>query len=166
MMRVLVAFGSKRGGTAGLADLIAEAFTSRGVATDVQPAAAVGSLDGYDAVVVAGALYANRWHRDAVRFVRRNANALRERKVWFASSGPLDDTAREGDIPPVHQVQKLMHTVGVRGHITFGGRLAADADGFIAKRMAKKLAGDWRDPEHVRNWVDTIVTELESTSAA
>jgi len=41
----------------------------------------------YDAVVVAGALYMNRWHRHARRFVRGHTPALRGRPVWLVSSG-------------------------------------------------------------------------------
>jgi hypothetical protein len=28
--------------------------------------------------------------------------------------------------------------------------------------MAKKLAGDWRDPEHVQRWTDTIASRLRA----
>jgi hypothetical protein len=45
-----------------------------------------------------------------------------------------------------------MTRVGARGHVTFGGRLEKDARGLIAGAMAKKRAGDWRDPERIRAW--------------
>ena len=160
-MRVLVSFGSKRGGTAGLAAMIGDALTEAGCDAVVSPAKDVGELGGFDAVIVAGALYAYRWHRDARRFVRRNATALRELPVWLVSSGPLDDSAEERDIPPTAQVAKLIRRVGARGHVTFGGRLEPDAKGFPASAMAKKTAGDWRSPAHVRRWVTTVLNELQ-----
>ena len=92
-MRVLIAFGSKRGGTAGLADMIGDALREAGFETVVSPASGIYDLTEFDAVIVASALYANRWHRDARRFVRRNTAALRELPVWLVSSGPLDDSA-------------------------------------------------------------------------
>ncbi len=165
-MRVLVGFGSKRGGTAGLAAMIGEALTEAGCDAVLSPAKDLTELAGVDAVIVAGALYANRWHRDARRFVRRNASALRELPVWLVSSGPLDASAEERDIPPTVQVAKLVHRVGARGHVTFGGRLDPDAKGFPASAMAKKKAGDWRSPEHVRRWVTTVVSELHRPTAA
>lgn len=100
-MRILIAYGSKRGGTAGLAEMIGDELTAAGLHTVVRPARDVGRLDDFDAVVIAGALYANRWHGDARRFARRHAKALRERPVWLVGSGPLDDSAVGGDIPPV-----------------------------------------------------------------
>ena len=80
-MRVLIAYGSA-GGTAGLAAIVGDEFTTLGLQASAEPARKVRRLDGYDAVVIAGALYANRWHRDARRFARRHAKALRERPVW------------------------------------------------------------------------------------
>ncbi len=159
-MRLLIAYGSKRGGTAGLAEMIGREFSEAGFATTVEPAGKVRSLDGYDAVVIAGALYAFRWHRDARRFARRHARALRARPVWLVSSGPLDESATTGDIPPVKQVESVMSALGARGHMTFGGRLEANAKGFPASAMAKTKAGDWRDPAHVHRWVLSIAEEL------
>jgi menaquinone-dependent protoporphyrinogen oxidase len=51
-----VTFGSKRGGTAELAERLAADLKARRLETDVIPAAFVGSLDGYDVVIVGGAL--------------------------------------------------------------------------------------------------------------
>nr|WP_275691619.1 flavodoxin domain-containing protein [Mycolicibacterium sphagni] len=158
--RVLVAYGSKRRGTAGLATMIGDALAEAGYPSVVMPARDVRELVGVDAVIVAGALYANRWHRDARRFVRRHATRLRGLPVWLVSSGPLDDSASLGDIPPTKQVAKLVERAGARGHITFGGALAADAKGFPASAMAKTKSGDWRDAEQVRRWVATIVPQL------
>ena len=118
------------------------------------------SLDGYDAVIVGGALYANRWSRPSRRFVKRHTAALRTRPVFFFSSGPLDSSAAEHDIPPTKQVTKLMERVGAREHVTFGGRLPADARGFPASAMAKKHSGDWRDPEQVRAWGHHVAESL------
>ncbi|GAA3775834.1 hypothetical protein GCM10022206_13160 [Streptomyces chiangmaiensis] len=64
------------------------------------PAGSVGSVAPYDAVVAGGALYAGRCHGDARRFVRRHGRALAERPLWLFSSGPLDASASERDIPP------------------------------------------------------------------
>ncbi len=103
-MQNLVAYGSKRGGTAGVAEMIGEELESAGVNATVMPARQVRSIDDFDAVVPAGALYAYRWHRDARRFAKRFAPVLRQCGVWCVSSGPLDDSATSREIPPVKQV--------------------------------------------------------------
>jgi menaquinone-dependent protoporphyrinogen oxidase len=159
-MRVLVTIGSTRGGTTGLGEMVAEDLRGEGFQAEIVPPRQVGRLDAYDAVVVGGALYAFRWHRDARRFVRRHAGELKARPTWFFSSGPLDDSAVKADIPPVNAVRDLMLRVGARGHATFGGRLVPDAKGFPASAMAKRVSGDWRDPEQVKAWVHDVATEL------
>ncbi|MFN8035833.1 MAG: flavodoxin domain-containing protein [Acidimicrobiia bacterium] len=163
-MNILVVHGSKMGGTAGIADVVAVTLRSNGHGAAVEAAETVRSLEGYDAVVVGGALYATRWRRSAARFVKRHAAALRARPVWFFSSGPLDDSARDHEIPPTRQVARLMERVGARGHATFGGRLPPDAKGFPARAMAKDHAGDWRDFDQVRAWAASIAEQLTAVA--
>ena len=155
-LRVLVAWGGSRGGTAGLAEMVAVDLRAHGLHVDVRPAREVRHVDAYDAVVVGGALYAGRWHRDAARFVSRHLTALRARPVWLFSSGPLDGSAADHDIPPVRRVAAVMERVGARGHVTFGGRLTADATGVVASRVAREHAGDWRDRVQVARWSDHV----------
>jgi menaquinone-dependent protoporphyrinogen oxidase len=159
-MKVLVVFGSKRGGTAGLAAMVGEAFQREGWTAEVRAARMPQPVSDTDLVVVGGALYMNRWHKEARHFVRRNRTALRQLPVWLFSSGPLDDSARPGDLAAVPQLQEIAADIEARGHMTFGGRLEPDAKGFVAHTMAKKSAGDWRDPIHVAEWVHQIVHEF------
>ena len=96
--------GSKRGGTAGLAESIGQALRDLGHDVRVEPAARVRQMEGVEAVVVAGGLYANRWHKDARTFVARNRKVLAGMPVWLVACGPLDETADAGTLPPVPQV--------------------------------------------------------------
>lgn len=165
-MSVLVAYGSKRGGTKGLAEMVAEDLRQEGFDVEIGPAPTMKSCSSYDGVIVGGALYASRWHKDAKRFVKRHSAELRCIPTFFFSSGPLDDSAAKGDIAPVKGVQALMGRVGARGHVTFGGRLSPDAKGFPASAMAKTKAGDWRDTDQVRAWVKSIAPELRHPETA
>lgn len=155
-MRVLVTYGSKRGGTAGIAHMLASTLLDQGLEVDVRPAAEVDSPEDYDAVVVGGAVYFRRWHRDARRFVERHAALLGTMPVWLFSSGPLDDSASSGDLPAVPQVRQLLERIHAQGHITFGGRLQPDAPGALAHWMARTRTGDWRDPRLIRAWGEGI----------
>ncbi len=98
----------------------------------ITKARAVTGVAPYEAVVVGGALYTGRWHKDARRFVRRHRHVLAERPVWFFSSGRLDASASERNIPPVRGVRRAMTRLGVRDHITFGGCLEEGAQGRVA----------------------------------
>lgn len=164
-MRVLIVHGSKLGGTAGIAQMIADRLSIRGLTPTVEPASNRPSPGQFDAVVVGGALYANRWHKAARRYLKKCAADLLPKPVWLFSSGPLDDSALES-IPPTSQVSELIELVGARDHITFGGRLEEDAPGLIAGAMAKSQAGDWRSQEQIEDWADDIATALIRSDAA
>lgn len=161
-MRVLVTFGSKNGGCEGIAKITGEVLAKQGYEVVVAPASRLRSaVHGYDAVVLGGGLYANRWQADARRFVERNIDALRRVPVWMFSSGPLDDSADRAEIPPTNQVAALMERVGAQGHVTFGGCLFDNAKGFPATEMAKKLTRrDFRNPDRIREWAGEVALAL------
>lgn len=166
MSRALVVFGSKSGGTAGLAQMVGAELQHHGWEVVVQDAAQPAELRGVDLVLIGGALYLNRWHKAARSFARRREPALRTMPVYLFSSGPLDDSAVSGDIAPVPQVQAIARRLEACGHMTFGGRLAADAKGLGARSLAKNYAGDYRDPVHVADWVRRIIHELTPAEPA
>ncbi len=163
-MLVLVTWGSKLGGTEGIARIIADTLEQQGFEVTAEPVEKVTGVKAFDAVIVGGALYANRWPGKLRRFVNRNIAQLRKVPVWFFSSGPLDDSAEKRDIPPPNQAAVLADRVGVKRHVTFGGRLEPDAKGFPAAAMAKKLSGDWRNPERIRDWATKLARELPTAA--
>ena len=164
-MRVLIAWGSKMGGTEGIARIIGEELTKAGMEVVLSPAADVRGTNGYGAAIIGGGLYANRWEKSAYRLLARHIAGFRNIPVWLFSSGPLDTSAEGTEIPPPRQVLTLMERVGALGHATFGGRIDKDAKGFPASAIAKKNAGDWRDPEHIRRWADGIAAALPTARA-
>ena len=98
--KVLVAYGSKHGSTAEIAEAIGEAMVEAGLDVEVLSADEVSDLDGYGAVVLGSAVYAGMWQKEAVRFLEANEAALTARPVWIFSSGPTG----EGD--PVELYEK------------------------------------------------------------
>jgi menaquinone-dependent protoporphyrinogen oxidase len=159
-MQVLIVYGSKRGGTAGLAHMIATAFEREGWRADVRDAAEGPGIGDVDAVIVGGALYMNRWPKPLRRWVHHHTPTLQKVPVWFFSSGPLDASARAGDIAPVPSVAKLAREIEISGHQTFGGYLDRNPKGYFAHQMAKRYAGDWRDPQQVEEWVHDICRRM------
>ncbi|MFD5625228.1 flavodoxin domain-containing protein [Streptomyces sp. NPDC127072] len=160
LSNVLVAYGTTNGSTARIAETIAEVLREEGLSAEAVPARSVTDVEPYDAVVVGGGLYAGRWHKDARRFVRRHGRALAGRPLWFFSSGPLDASASERDIPPAPGVQRAMARLDAREHITFGGCLEEGATGFIARRIVSSgKGGDFRDFAQIGEWATRIGTE-------
>ncbi|GAA4475541.1 flavodoxin domain-containing protein [Phytohabitans houttuyneae] len=165
-MTVLVAYATTGGSTAEIAGWIAEELRGAALAVDVRPAAEVDDIDGYAAVVLGGAMYAAGWHRDARQFAHRFAGRPALPPVWLFSSGPLDSSADEAEVPPTPQALEAIRALHARGHVTFGGRLSTETRGwlgFIARRMdSEGHAGDFRNPDRVRAWARDIAAEIRA----
>lgn len=161
--RVLVAYGTKHGATAEIAQVIADTLRAAGLQVDVQRARRVRSLEPYRAVVLGSAVYSGRWRPDAVRLLRRPQ--LKAREVWLFSSGPV---GRQGDPEQLEKwtkpprVREIAESIGVREHVVFGGMVAEDA-GFIRKKMARNIPPELRDRREwhqIEAWAQSIATAL------
>ncbi|MEV4701790.1 flavodoxin domain-containing protein [Actinoplanes sp. NPDC049316] len=165
-MTVLVAYGSTGGSTAEIAGWIAEELGAAGLETRLSAADAVDDVDGYEALVLGAAMYAGGWHADARKFAKQFAGRFDGRPVWLFSSGPLDHTADDTELPPNHQAEVAMQLLQARGHVTFGGRMTTEAHGwlgFVARRMEHEgHSGDFRNPERIRAWARGIAAEITS----
>jgi menaquinone-dependent protoporphyrinogen oxidase len=96
MNRILVAYATKHGSTHEVADAIAATLRERGLVADVRDASSVRAVDGYDGVVLGGALYMGRWHADARHFLRRHSGALA--RLPFAVFGMGPKTLASDDV--------------------------------------------------------------------
>lgn len=164
--RVLVAHASKRGSTAEIAQVIGETLGKQGLEVDVRPVDEVDDLTPYRAVLVGSAVYMFRWRHSAVRFLRRHREELAKRAVWLFQSGPMDDSAERGPIALPKKMAALAAEVGARGHETFGGRLAPDAEGFMARKMVEGgHGGDFRNFDRVRAWAGEVARSLSAPAA-
>ncbi|WAZ19481.1 flavodoxin domain-containing protein [Streptomyces cinnabarinus] len=159
---VLVAYGTTNGSTAEIAETVAAVLRKEGCTAEALPATSVARVTDYDAVVVGGGLYAGRWHKDARRFLRRHRTALADRPLWLFSSGPLDPSASDRDIPPVPGLRRAMTRLDARAHVTFGGCLREGAKGRIAKMIVRNgKGGDFRDFGRIEEWAAGVAHELD-----
>jgi hypothetical protein len=65
--KVLVAYATKMGATAGIADLIGDVLRCNGHDVDVLGVTEVSSIEPYDAVVLGSAIFVRRWRRQAMQ---------------------------------------------------------------------------------------------------
>lgn len=163
MSKVLVAYASKHGSTAEIAEAVAEAIREGGHQVDCIEVGEAGGVDGYDAAVIGSAVYIKRWRGDAKHFLRKHSEALARMPFWVFSSGPTGDPA--DDDPEWLEPPKIMRRaeeLGVRDHAVFGGRVAPDG-GFAARSMARDVPEEYRDRrdwDEIRGWGRRIADEL------
>ncbi|WP_413248794.1 flavodoxin domain-containing protein [Sinomonas flava] len=179
-MDILVAYATRHGSTAGIAERIGATLTAEGIRNTVKPVEEVHDVTHYDAVILGSAAYAFHWMRDATAFAKRHHAALAERPVWLFSSGPLGEEKvdKEGrdvlEATEPKEFEKLADLLNVRGdHVFFG---AWDPDSTPVGLMEKVMshlpgnprgampAGDFRDWDDVEAWARDIAKELKGSA--
>ena len=97
---MLVAYTTNAGSTVEVAQAIGETLGQDGTHIDVRHTKDIESISAYDAVLVGGPMIMG-WHREAVRFVKRNQQALSQIPVaYFITAMSLTRISETG-IDPV-----------------------------------------------------------------
>jgi len=168
-MTILVAYASKRGSTAEIAETIAATLRREGLSVCLERAEDVQSLEPYDAVVLGSAVYMKRWRGDARHFLKKHRKALRQMPFWVFSSGPVGDPSQDNPewTEPSAIVDKV-EELGGREHVVFGGCLPAEPEGFMETVLVEatpKELHDRRNWAEIREWGHQIATQLSAVHA-
>ena len=189
MTSVLVVYGSRHGGTRGIAERIGDVLRTEGLAAEVLAAdhvTGVGVGDA-DAVVVGSGVYMGSWLKEPLEFIARNVATLAERPLWLFSSGPLPGSTAKtsGDDPltdalgPLEgpgsgghkRVAELTAATHPRDHRVFLGAFDPDdppramSERFVRMMPAFKgvlPAGDFREWDAIDAWAREIAATLEA----
>jgi menaquinone-dependent protoporphyrinogen oxidase len=164
--QVLVAYASKHGAAAEIAEKIGEVLREAGLATDVLAADRVGDVTPYEAVVLGSAVYVGRWQKQAANLLKANEEALTERAVWLFSSGPTG----EGDPVELTQgwgfpkaLQPIADRIQPRDIAVFHGDVNPEKLSFFERwtvKTVKAHVGDFRDWDAIASWAGSIADAL------
>jgi menaquinone-dependent protoporphyrinogen oxidase len=162
---VLVAYATKHGSTHEVAETIAARLREHELEVEVCAAAEVERLDPYDAVVVGGALYMGRLHRDARRLLARFRQELAAMPLAVFAMGPL--TTAEKDVAGARRQldRALSRTPEIEpiAVAIFGGVVHPEELRFPFSHMPES---DARDREAIDAWADEFASALAGRSAA
>lgn len=162
---ILVAYASKYGSTQEVAESIAATLREHELAADCRPAHDVRELDGYDAVVLGGGLYAGRLHKDARRFLKRYRSSLRTLPFAVFAMGP-DDLSAEKVAQSRVQLERALAREPELDPVAvaiFGGVIDPDKLHFPFSRMPAVDARDW---EAIHAWAESVAARLCRAPAA
>jgi len=162
---ILVAYATKRESTQEVADAVAARLRELGHEVDVWPAAEIGTLRPYGAVVLGGALYAGRWHRDARRFLAKHRGELSRLPLAVFAMGPLklepeDIRGARAQLDRALAKEASLEPVSVA---IFGGVVDPAKLHFPLNRMEASDARDW---DAIRSWADGLAERFAARIAA
>jgi menaquinone-dependent protoporphyrinogen oxidase len=157
--RVLVAYATKKGSTREVAEAIAARLEAAGLRTVVQPAKHRADLRTFDAVVLGGALYGGRWHRDARRFLRRHRRILTTMPVAVFAMGPgtNDEHAMGHSFTQLERALGRVPEVAPVAVTVFGGVVDPARLRFPFSRMPPSDARDW---DAIAAWADEVAGQV------
>lgn len=157
MKKVLVAYASKAGSTAGVAEAIGQTISATGAAVDVLQMKHVKDLSAYQAVILGSAIRMGQWLPEAVKFVEANQAALRQAPLaYFLVCMTLkDDTAENRSTVSAYldPVRKIVEPKAVG---TFAGQMDYSKLSFLERilisQFIKTPEGDFRNWDAIRAW--------------
>jgi menaquinone-dependent protoporphyrinogen oxidase len=165
MDTVLVAYATKRGSTREVAAEVARIIRQSGPEVEISPAREVKSLDRYGAVVLGGALYMGRWHKDTRRLLKRYRSELASLPLAVFALGPRSSEPEALEAAGAELARALDEVPEVHPFSTaiFGGVIDPSKLGFPFKRMPAVDARDWKA---IERWASEVVRGLSDRPGA
>ena len=185
MTRVQVVYASRHGGTAGIAERIAEVLRSEGNDVAVGDAADRPDPSGFDAYVIGSGVQIGSWHKEGTEFLERNRTTLATKPVWLFSSGPLPGSSmmeetedrvelalgpREGPGSGGRKrIEALSAAIHAREHRVFYGAFdPKDPPRSMQERLVRMMpaakralpTGDFREWDAIEGWAREIAGQL------
>lgn len=159
---ILVAYASKRGATAEIAQKIGEVLRQKGFQSEVRQVDQVKDLSAYNMVVLGSAVYVGQWRKEAVKFLKDNENRLAEMAVWVFISGPTGPGEPmeliEGRFCP-ESLRPVLERIKPLGITCFGGKVDLKDLSFMEKMIVNKVKapiGDFRNWEDIKAWAEGL----------
>jgi menaquinone-dependent protoporphyrinogen oxidase len=179
-MKVLVAYATRHGATAGIARHVAETLERTGLDVTLRPVQSSGPVEPYDAFVIGSAAYMGGWLGEASTFVRQHRDVLANHPVWLFSSGPVGSElvdAKGRDQLTAAEPKEFREFAGIihpRDRRVFFGAYDPDAapSGLAESLMSRFMrlapaarnalpAGDFRDWPAIEAWAEEIARQLQ-----
>ena len=161
--KVLIAYASKYGSTAGVADAIGKELCNRGAAVDVCMLKNIGDLTPYRGAVIGSAIYMGKWLPEAVDFVQRNRGVLGQIAVaYFVVCMTMSDPTQENRRKVLAYLDPVLKEVPQVKPVeigTFAGALHYSNVSLPWKIILKLKGvpeGDFRQWDVIRAWATRL----------
>jgi len=92
---VLIAYATRAGSTAEVAEAVGEAMQNDGVLAEVQPVSRIKSLAGREAVILGAPVYIGKFPKEFHEFIQLHREALLGMHPWCFVLGPVQNKPEE-----------------------------------------------------------------------
>ncbi len=177
MMKVLVAFATKHGATAEVAEEIAQTIRGEGHDVDVADLGrgTMDDVDSYDLAVVGSGIIAGNWIKGARRFIEKRSGELRRVRTAFfiVGSEPYFEPERREELlakyitGPVSEQGLTPSSTAVFGGVFDFSKYGRVVTAILTKMGVKKVLSDagfdvsgpcdLRDWDRIRDWASSLV---------
>lgn len=164
--KILVAYASRAGSTAGVAETIGKTLAEGGVQVEVRPMQEVEDLTPYRAVVAGSAIQNKQWLPEAMQFMRTHQAALSQRPfaafLVCMTLAMKNANKYRGFVKDFLQPVRTLVTPVSEG--LFAGVLDISKASSASDRFKFRLSvlfgvwseGDHRDWNAIRTWAESI----------
>jgi menaquinone-dependent protoporphyrinogen oxidase len=154
--KVLIAYTSRTGSTAEIAQAIGRELEAVGHSVRVAEMKGIDSLEAYHAVVIGTPVYMAQIEKDVAHFIARHGTGLSGMPVAAFAVGIAPVDHRVGSVEDVlEKLRAALEPVKPVAVTMFAGRLELARMSFIQRTMTglmKVLTGDFRDWDAIRTW--------------
>lgn len=164
--KIIVAYATKYGATAGIAEIIGEILNKAGYRTEVLSVEKVTDLKSCQAIVLGSSVYIGQWRKKAAKFLKENVAVLSEKPVWLFSCGLTgkdnpEDLKQNMNFPK--KLQYLADQIKPKDITAFLGMVTMDKLNPLERMMFKKAEGsigDFREWTLITSWANGIANTL------
>jgi menaquinone-dependent protoporphyrinogen oxidase len=155
-VRILVAYATRNGSTADIAQIIGRELVSAELTVDVSELKTVSTLAGYRAVVIGGPLYMGSVDGAVGKFVGKNREQLLNLPVAAFVVGLAPKNPDPGAVEmAIGALKKSLEPLTPVSSVMFAGKLDPAKLSFIQRKMTelvKSPVGDFRDWDAIAAW--------------
>ena len=169
--RILIAYASKYGSTAEIAEYIGQVLRSMGIEVDVLSVNAANDISQYENIIIGSATRMDKLLSEAVKFAKKNESKLQRIKTAYFIVGvtmkqntPENREKVKGFLEPLCRIREPV-SIGL-----FAGKIDYSKVGFSWKVMAKldksglMEEGDFRNWDTISKWANEIAPALTDNS--
>jgi len=153
--RVLIAYASRFGSTAEVAEAMGQAICGKVGMVDVLPVQKAKDVSGYDLIILGGAARMGKILPETVRFAKKNSQALQSRPVaYFCSGMAMKEDTEEKRAEMTGYLDRLCAIAKPVSLGLFGGNVDPKRMKGLFKLMFKNVTEGPMAPNDARNWDD------------